>query len=114
MTPSLHSPAIVARWQQMSLPEQLGNLGSEIHRTLLAQNQKERFTLARTRAAELLALTLADTRWHGAPEKELRLLQQQFEKATGDSIDVPELEALDKYCFQFGVLVAIQKKQTTP
>ena len=50
----------------MTLFEQLGNIGSEVSRTRLAQYKDgERFEKAVDRALELFDLTLSDPRWHG-------------------------------------------------
>lgn len=109
MNTTLHSPALIARWHTMSLPEQLGNIGSEIHRMVAALSDKQRFTLAKARAAELLELTLADARWNTSHIKEITALKQQLESATAHTVDTNELKALDTYCFQFGMLAAITK-----
>ena len=68
MTPGQHREMAAGRWWELSLAEQLGNVGSEVSRA-------ERWTsrnpeLARGalyRALELLDLTLADPRQHEAP-----------------------------------------------
>ncbi|MEK7660177.1 MAG: hypothetical protein AAB343_03175 [Patescibacteria group bacterium] len=109
MKTTLHSPALIERWNTMSLPEQLGNIGSEIHRMVTALSDERRFILAKARATELLMLTLADTRWSATRIKELTALNNQFKQSTENQIDSTELNALDTYCFQFGMLAAITK-----
>ena len=61
---SLHQSLANGRWNTFSLAEQLGNIGSEVSRTALAQGKDdERFWGAVARALELFDLTLFDTRW---------------------------------------------------
>ena len=61
-----HTTLAEGRWHTMSLAEQLGNIGSEIHRARLAQeNHEGRFIGACDRALELFDLTLSDARWRG-------------------------------------------------
>ena len=61
-----HDSLARGRWLVLSLAEQLGNIGSEVHRARLAQKVNEsRFIAARDRALELFDLTLADVRWRG-------------------------------------------------
>lgn len=63
----LHKELAEGRWYQMSLMEQLGNIGSEVGRARVYKenNDQERFWRAVDRALELFDLTLADPRWRG-------------------------------------------------
>ena len=61
-----HTSLAAGRWHTMTLAEQLANIGSEVHRTRIAQEKHpERFVGASERALELFDLTLADPRWCG-------------------------------------------------
>lgn len=62
----LHKDLATGRWHQMTLAEQLGNIGSEVSRANLSEgkNQK-RFDDAVDRALELFDLTISDSRWRG-------------------------------------------------
>ena len=64
---SIHVGLASGRWQLLTLAEQLGNIGSEISRTInWKQRQNEAYAgRAFDRALELFDLTLADARWAG-------------------------------------------------
>ena len=56
----------------MSLPEQMGNIGSEVGRTVKWMNKNnELFRSAAARALELMDLTITDPRWRGRRLREL-------------------------------------------
>lgn len=63
----MHEKLASGRWQQLSLAEQLGNIGSEISRANHWREQKKQDHVwhALERALELFDLTLADERWSG-------------------------------------------------
>lgn len=96
-----HSSLAQGRWQTLSLAEQLGNIGSEVHRVVRAQEDKKQFKLAVLRAIELLDLTIADKRWRGRL-KELTRVRSLFCDATlGINEYNVSLEELDRYFFHF-------------
>lgn len=55
------------RWEQMSISEQLGNIGSEVGRSIHAKRtaDTEKLEGASWRMYELFDLAMADKRWHG-------------------------------------------------
>ena len=55
------------KWFQLSLSEQMANIGSEVIRAVKWHNkgEKEHKEKALERALELFDLTLSDPRWHG-------------------------------------------------
>ena len=60
----IHGEDLAARWQKLSLFEQLGNIWSEVGRARKWQGKNEKnFRGAVERALELFDLTLEDTRW---------------------------------------------------
>ncbi len=62
----IHKELASGRWLQFSLAEQLGNIGSEVSRTLRWKDKdQELFMGAIDRALELFDLTLSDPRWKG-------------------------------------------------
>lgn len=65
---AIHQNLASGRWFEMTLSEQLGNVGSEIGRatSALSYGLEERKEKALVRALELLDLTLSDKRWNRA------------------------------------------------
>ena len=66
-TESIHKDLAKGRWYQMSLMEQLGNIGSEVGRARIYKEKGDKGRLWKTvdRALELFDLTLSDSRWRG-------------------------------------------------
>lgn len=61
---TIHTDLANGRWLTMTLSQQMGNIGSEIHRLVLSQNKDQsRFDSTFDRALELIDLTLSDPRW---------------------------------------------------
>lgn len=61
-----HKQLVMGRWFELSLVEQLGNIGSEVLRASRQQGKDEKlFWAAVERALELFDLTLDDPRWSG-------------------------------------------------
>mgnify|MGYP001589438538 CR=1 FL=1 len=61
-----HQTLAAGRWYQLSLAEQLGNIGGEVLRVWRAKNKdKKLFEQAKDRALELFDLTIDDQRWQG-------------------------------------------------
>ncbi len=67
MNGMLHREAAAGRWWRLSLCEQLGNVGSEVSRSLRWMPRDQRIAGGATeRALELLDLTIADPRYRGS------------------------------------------------
>ena len=99
-----HEMLAAGRWATMSLAEQLGNIGSEVHRARLAQHKNaERFQNARDRALELLDLTLSDARWHGRLREISRAREVFCDAIFGGTLYNSTLENLEKYFDQFAL-----------
>jgi len=65
-TSLIHANLGKGRWFELSLAEQLGNIGSEVFRASHAEGKDEKlFWAAIERALELFDLTLEDPRWKG-------------------------------------------------
>src|SRR3989344_4575743 len=99
---SIFSKELRARWYTMSLAEQLGNIGSEVHRA--AAENTERALRARDRALELFDLTLADPRWRGRLREIARSREIFCDAALGGKEDGSTIEQLEKYFNQFALL----------
>ena len=88
------------RWFGMTLPEQLGNVGSEYSRAWRwkGANRPDYADKAIDRMLELLDLTLADSRWRNHRLKELSRLREQV---CGEFFLPDQQPALQKYFDQF-------------
>ncbi|MBI4159541.1 hypothetical protein HY504_00030 [Candidatus Wolfebacteria bacterium] len=90
-------------WQKLSLAEQLGNIGGEVHRAVKEKGvHGERYENAVVRALELFDCTFADPRWRGARRKEIGRVREVFcDAALGGGMYKTTLEDLDRYFFGF-------------
>lgn len=76
----IHKDLAEGRWFELSLSEQLGNIGSEYNRAMTAKlrDDKERYQNACDRTLELCELTIDDRRWREKPAlKELCRLNEE-------------------------------------
>ncbi|MFH1320111.1 MAG: hypothetical protein ABII90_05585 [Bacteroidota bacterium] len=75
----IHKNLAAGRWYELSLIEQMANIGSEVHRTFQRYKEKDtqRFQSAFERALELFDLTLNDKRW-GKGRKEIARCREFF------------------------------------
>lgn len=96
---------MVERWRQMTLAEQIGNIGSEISRTASAQGKDEnRFNNALARALELFDLTLSDSRWKGRLREIGRMREVFCDTVLGGAEYGDNLADLQKYFDQFAYI----------
>ncbi len=96
-----HENLASGRWQQFTLAEQLGHVGSEVSRTRKAQGDEQRYWSAATRAFELLDLTIEDPRWQSRLRELLRVREVLADAVLGGSEYQSTLVDLDKYFFNF-------------
>ena len=108
----LHTTLAHGRWFELSLPEQMANIGSEVHRLILFQKNQDqaRFDAAFDRTLELIDLTLADLRWKEGYKEIARIREVLCDIYFGKNQYDTSLEALDNYFFQFAI-VAQRDKQ---
>lgn len=100
----VHRELAGGRWQQLSLVEQLANVGSEVGRMRRWRDRDERLmTKAFERALELLDLTLADPRWRNRLREIARARELLCDAATGGHEYNTTLEDLDRYFLAFAV-----------
>jgi hypothetical protein len=98
------------RWQQLSLLEQLGNVGGEVHRAALWKKRgDETYRDAVARALELLDLTIQDTRWRSRLREPVRARELLVDAMYGGKEYGSTLEDLDRYFFQFALAARIKK-----
>jgi hypothetical protein len=96
-----HQSLSTGRWFEFTLAEQLGNIGSEVSRTIRARGDEKRFNSAVSRALELFDLTIGDPRWRKRL-KELTRARELFCAAVlGSSEYGTSLEDLDRYFYYF-------------
>lgn len=109
MTGNYYHPELAAgRWNELSLAEQMANIGSEVYRAIKWFRKKEQkyFQSAFERALELLDFTITDNRWKGR-RKEICRAREVFCTLLTDSGNIPnldyELDSLDRYFMWFAV-----------
>lgn len=97
------------RWFELSLAEQLGNVGMEVGRSARAKGDDERFWAAITRAFELLDLTISDPCWVDRLKEIIRVREVLGDAVLGGKEYGSTLEDLDKYFFQFAVAARVTR-----
>lgn len=101
----IHKNLAKSGWQKLSLAEQLGNIGSEIHRAILWRGKDEKlFENAVLRALELFDLTLEDSRWRKSLREIARARELFCDAIYGNNEYKTTLEDLDRYFSQFAYL----------
>ena len=98
-----HKEMAEGRWYELSLAEQMGNIGSEVSRAARWQGRDERsFQGAVDRALELFDLTLMDPRWRGARAREIARAREVFCDAVyGGQLYKSSLADLTRYFDEF-------------
>jgi len=100
-----HRDLAAGRWFEMTLMEQLANVGSEVGRAIRAKEAGNvtRFDAALERGLELFDLTLADDRWRGRRREIARAREIVCDFLVGDNAYGSSAEWLDGYFLQFAV-----------
>lgn len=99
-----HRDLAAGRWRELSLAEQLGNVGSEVGRMRCRSGNDEASAVAAfERALELLDLTLADPRWRGRRREIARARELLCDAASGGREYGSTVEDLDRYFLPFAV-----------
>jgi hypothetical protein len=77
---AVHERLAGGRWMELTLMEQLANVGSEVDRAIraAASGRVERRDRAIDRALELFDLTAADDRWRGPARREVLRAREEF------------------------------------
>ena len=105
----LHKELAAGRWFQLSLMEQLANIGSEVSRARRWKGKDENtFQNAVERALELFDLTLEDPRWRGRLREIARAREVFCDAILGGKEYGSQLEDIDRYFFYFAL--AARKK----
>jgi hypothetical protein len=106
MAEFIHKDLAAGRWFQMSLAEQLGNVGSEVGRAVNwnVKGNVEQSNLALDRAFDLLNLTIGDKRWIGSKLKELcRVREVLTDTFYGDRAYGATPQSMEKYFYHYAV-----------
>jgi hypothetical protein len=105
MSQSVHAGLAAGRWFEMTLMEQLANIGSEVGRATRAKSQgnEQRLASALDRALELFDLTLADDRWRGRLKEIARAREVVCDFLAGDNQSGSTAESLDRYFLPFAM-----------
>lgn len=108
-----HKTLAAGRWFELSIMEQLGNVGGEIHRALMWKDKnKEACRRALNRALELMDFTISDERWRAYPGRLKELVRAR--EVIGDAMYGGKeygstLEDLDRYFFLFALGARLKK-----
>ena len=114
MNKGYHDDLAGGRWFTMTLAEQLGNIGSEVNRSISSfeKNDMERMAKAIDRTLELFDLTLADRRWKDRL-KEITRSRELFCSLFFDQKNYKDLknqmDFLNEYFLQFAVLARAKR-----
>ncbi len=108
MVDNIHKDAAAGRWYEMSLCEQMGNIGSEIGRATNWQKKGnlEQCNRALDRAFDLFDITLDDDRWKnysGRLKEICRARELVADTFWGDKEYGDTAQNLEKYFFQFAL-----------
>jgi hypothetical protein len=102
----LHQGLTQDRWSSMTVEEQLGNIGSEVHRAILHRKKPDLFLHTVARALELFEFTIDDPKWRVSCRlREITRVKELFCAAVLGSDEYnTTLEDLDKYFFFYACI----------
>lgn len=100
----IHKELAEGKWFELSLCEQLGNIGSEVNRALHWQNKDQNnFESAVNRTLELFDLTLKDRRWKKRLKEIGRARELFCDAITGGKEYKSSLKDLNRYLFYYAL-----------
>lgn len=100
----IHKNLAAGRWSELTLCEQMGNIGSEVSRARLLQTKDVvGFEGAVARALELFDLTAADPRWRGGRREILRSREVFCDATLGGYEYGASLADLESYFDEFAL-----------
>lgn len=114
MDKPIHKKLASGKWNDMSLAQQLGNIGSEVNRSIVSFNKgdNERFQSAFERTLELFDLTINDERWKSRL-KEINRSREVFCSLFFNQDEFKnlkkEMDSFNEYFLQFGMLARNKK-----
>jgi len=100
------------RWHQMSLCEQMGNIGSEFSRTLSRKEKDDKKSeqISFDRLLELIDLTISDKRWKNRASEILRLREIICDFFVGKNTYNTSPKVLKEYFLNFSIRALKDKK----
>lgn len=105
----IHKELAAGRWFELSLAEQLGNIGSEVSRAIRWKGKDEKnYQNSIEKALDLFDLTLEDKRWLGRLKEIARAREVFCDAIYGGEKYKSTLEDIDKYLLNFAI--AARKK----
>jgi len=105
----MHKNLADGKWRELSLMEQLGNIGSEVSRARNWEGKDEKiFNGAVDRALELFELTLQDPRWLNRLKEINRAREVFCDTILGGEEYKDTLKSLDKYFLDFAIAAKIK------
>jgi hypothetical protein len=101
----MHQNLANGKWQELTLIEQLANIGAEVGRALSwkTKGDTKKSQNAMERGLELLDLTINDSRWRHRLKEITRIREIICDYFYGDNEYQSTIESLDKYFLQFAI-----------
>lgn len=108
----MHKNLAAGRWQELTLCEQMANIGSEVSRAARWQKKdKKTFDGAVGRALELFELTLEDSRWRGRLREIARAREVFLDAVLGGKEYNSSLEDMERYFFHFAYCARLKSSR---
>lgn len=105
-----HKNLAAGKWRELSLTEQLGNVGGEISRALNWRDKDQKsYENATYRALELLDLTISDPRWQNRLKEIVRARELLCDAILGGKEYKTSLSDLDRYFFHFALAARLNR-----
>lgn len=102
-----HKTLADGKWFKLTLCEQLGNIGSEVGRTIRAVEPLQKQAAA-YRALELFDLTLEDERWRKRTRELVRSREVFCDFVFGNNQYNSDAKGLEKYFTQFAIAARLR------
>ncbi len=111
MADHIHENLAQGRWFELSLAEQLGNVGSEVGRATNWQRKGnvESRDKALNRAFDLLDMTISDNRWHVGRKELCRAREVLADTFYGDREYGDTPEKIEKYFYEYALAAQMNK-----
>lgn len=106
---AIHRALSIGKWYELSLAEQLGNIGSEVGRAFRWLDKDNILSRAAAdRALELFDLTLHDPRWRGRLKEISRAREVFCDAVFGDNEYKSSPASIEKYFLHFAMAARLR------